>query len=207
MTIYSLDVLLFLFGTSLLFHVPFELLFPDLHIVFLKAGQVVWYSHLFQNFPQFIVIHTVKGFGIVNKAEVDVFLERSCFFDDPRDVGSLISGSSAFSKSSLNIWKFMVQVLLKPGLENFEHYFTSVQDECNCVAVWAFFGIAFLWDWMKTNLFQSCGHCWVFQICWHIECSTFTASCFRITKVKFGQQMNLSIFIKPLLIFRILGIS
>ena len=121
---YSLVILLFLFGTSLLFHVQFSLLLPDL--VFQEAGQVVWYSHLFQNFPQFIVIHTVKGFGIVNKAEIDVFLELSCFFHDPADVGNLISGSSAFSKTSLNIWKFMVHVLLKPGLENFEHYFTSM---------------------------------------------------------------------------------
>ena len=87
---------------------------------------MVWYSHLFQNFPHFIVIHTVKGFGIVNKAEIDVFLELSCFFDDPTDVGNLISGSSAFSKSSLNIWKFTVHILLKLGLENFEHYFASV---------------------------------------------------------------------------------
>ena len=87
---------------------------------------MIWYSHLFQNFPQFIVIHTVKGFGIVNKAEIDVFLELSYFFDDPTDVGNLISGSSAFSKSSLNTWKFTVHVLLKPGLENFEHYFTSM---------------------------------------------------------------------------------
>jgi len=87
---------------------------------------VVWYSHLFQNFPQFIVIHTVKGIGIVNKAEIDVFLELSCFYDDPVDVGDLISGSSAFSSTSLNVWKFTVHVLLKPGLENFEHYFTSV---------------------------------------------------------------------------------
>ena len=87
---------------------------------------MVCYSHLFQNFPQFIVIHTVKGFGIVNKAEIDVFLELSCFFDDPADVGYLISGCSAFSKISLNIWKFTVHVLVKPGLENFEHYFTSV---------------------------------------------------------------------------------
>ena len=86
---------------------------------------MVWYSHLFQNFPQFIVIHTVKGFGLVNKAEVAVFLKLSCFFSDPADVGNLISGSSAFSKSSLNIWKFMVHVLLKTDLENFEHYFTS----------------------------------------------------------------------------------
>ena len=87
---------------------------------------MVWYSHLFQNFPQFVVIHIVKGFGIVNKAEIDVFLELSCFFDDPADVGNSISGSSAFSKASLNIWKFMVHVLLKPGLKNFEHYFTSM---------------------------------------------------------------------------------
>ena len=87
---------------------------------------MVWYSHLFQNFPQFIVIHTVKGFGIVNKAEVDVCLELSCFFDDPTHVSNLISGFSAFSKTSLNIWKFVVHILLKPGLENFEHYFTSI---------------------------------------------------------------------------------
>ena len=87
---------------------------------------MVWYSHIFQNFPQFIVIHTVKGFDIVNKAEIDVFLELSCFSDDPADVSNLISGSSAFSKTSLNIWNFTVHVLLKPGLENFEHYFTSV---------------------------------------------------------------------------------
>ena len=87
---------------------------------------MVWYSHLFKNFPQFVLIHTVKGLGIVKKAELDVFLDLSCFFDDPADVGNLISGSSAFSKTSLNIWKFTVHVLLKPGLENFEHYFTSV---------------------------------------------------------------------------------
>ena len=87
---------------------------------------MVWYSHLIQNFPQFIVIHTVKGFGIVNKAEIDVFLELSCFFNDPTDVGNLISGSSAFSKYTLNVWKFIVHVLLKPVLENFEHYFASV---------------------------------------------------------------------------------
>ena len=87
---------------------------------------MAWYSHLFKNFPQFAVIHTVKDFGIVNNAEIDVFLELSCFFNDPANVGNLISGSSAFSKISLNIWKFTVHVLLKPGLENFEHYFTSV---------------------------------------------------------------------------------
>ena len=110
-----------------------------------EAGQVVWYSHL-----QFIVIHTVKGFGIVNKAAIDVFLELSCLFHDPADVGNLISASSAFSKTSLNIRKFMVQVLLKPGLENFEHYFTSMWDESSCAAVWAVFGIAFLWDWNEN---------------------------------------------------------
>ena len=87
---------------------------------------MVWFSHLFQNFPQFTVIHTVKGFGIVNKAEIDVFLELSSFFDDPVDVGNLISGSSAFPKTNLNIWKFAVHLLLKPGLENFDHYFTSM---------------------------------------------------------------------------------
>ena len=118
----------------------------DLHTGF-SGGR---YSHLFKNFSQFVVIHTVKDFGIVNKAEVDVFLELSCFFDNPTDVGNFISGSSAFSKTSLNIWKFTVHVLLKPGLENFEHYFTSVWNECNCAAVWAFFGIAFLWDWNEN---------------------------------------------------------
>ena len=115
-----------------------------------EAGQVVWYSHLFQNFPQFLVIHTVKGFGIVDKAEIDVFLELACFFHDPADVGNLISGSSAFSKSILNIWNFMVHIVLKPDLENFEHYFTSMWDECNCTVVWEFFGIAFLWDWNEN---------------------------------------------------------
>ena len=96
---------------------------------------MVWYFHLFKNFSQFVVIHTVKGFGIVNKAEIDVFLELSCFFSGPADVGNLNSGSSAFSKSSLNIWNFTVHVLLKPGLENFEHYFTSVWDKYNCAVV------------------------------------------------------------------------
>ena len=96
---------------------------------------MVWYSHLFQNIPQFIVIHTVKGFGIVNQAEIDVFLELSWFFDDPAGVGNLISGSSAFSNTRLNICKFKIHVLLKPGLENFEHYFTSICDECKCVVV------------------------------------------------------------------------
>ena len=98
-----------------------------------------------------------QGFGIVNKAEIDVFLELFCFFHDPEDVGNLISGSFAFSKTSLNIRKFTVHVLLKPGLENFEHYFTSVWDEYNCEVVWAFFGIAFLWDWNEN---------WPFPVLW-----------------------------------------
>ena len=113
------------------------------------------YSYLLKNFPQFVVIHTVKGFGLVNKAEVDVFLELSCFFDDPTGVSNLTSGSFAFSESSLNIWKFMVHILLNPGLEEFEHYFASVWDEGNCAVVWAFFGIAFLWDWNENRPFSS----------------------------------------------------
>ena len=99
---------------------------------------------------EFDVIHTVKGFGVINKAEVDVFLEFSCFLYDPTDVGNLISGSSAFNKSSLNIWKFTVHVLLKPGLEIFEYYFAGMWNECNCGVVWTFFGIAFLWDWNEN---------------------------------------------------------
>ena len=122
-----------------------------------EAGKVVWCSHLLKNFPQFVVIHTVKGFSVVNEAEVDVFMEFSCFFCDPMDVGNLISGPSAFSKSSLNIWKFLVHVLLKPGLKNFEHYFASVWDECNCAGVWTFFGIAFLRDWNEN---------WPFPVLW-----------------------------------------
>ena len=123
-----------------------------------EADQVVWYPHLFQNFPQFIVIHTVKGFGIVNKAEIDVFLELSCFYHDPADVGNLISGSSAFSKTSLNIRKFTVHILLKPGLEILSSTLLA-WDECNCAVVWAFFGIAFLWDWNEN---------WPFLVLWQL---------------------------------------
>ena len=113
-----------------------------------EAGKVVWYSHFLKNYPQFVVIYTVKGFGIINKA--DVFLELSCVFSDSTDVGNLVSGSSAFFKSSLNIWKLMVHILFKPGLENFEHYFPSVWDEYNCAVVWTFCGIALLWDWNEN---------------------------------------------------------
>ena len=122
-----------------------------------EAGQVVWYSHLLKNCPQFVVIRTVKGFGVINKSEVDVFLELSCFFNVPLDVVNLISGSSAFSESSLNIWKFTVHVLLKPDLENFEYDFASMWVECNCAVVWTFFGIAFLWDWNEN---------WPFPVLW-----------------------------------------
>ena len=126
------------------------------------------------------MIHTVKDFGIVNKPEVEFFLELSCFFYDPADVGNLISGSSDFSKSSLNIWKFSVHVLLKPYLENFEYYFASIVwwvqlcGSLNILCHWLSLGL----KW-KLNLFQSCAHCWVFQICWHIECSTLKASSLR----------------------------
>ena len=108
----------------------------------MQVSQEVWYSCLFKNFPQFVVIHTVKGFSIVNETEVDVFLQFSCFFYDPADVGDLIFGSSAFSKSSLYIWKFSVHVLLKPILEDFEHDLASVWNECSYTAVWTFFFIS-----------------------------------------------------------------
>ena len=154
MTIYNLDALLFLFGTVCCSMSSSNCCFLTCIQVSQEAGQVVWCSHLFQNFPQFIAIHTVKGFGVVNKAEIDVFLELSCFFHDPADVGNLISGSSAFYKTS---WKFTVHLFSKPCLENFEHYFTSMCDECNCAVVWAFFGIAFLRDWNEN---------WPFPVSW-----------------------------------------
>ena len=153
MTIYSIEVFLFHFGTSPILTVAS---WPAYRFLW-RQVRWVWYSHLLKNFPQFVVIQTVKGFSIVNEAEVDVFLELSCFFNDPMDVDNLISGSSTFSKCSLNIWKFLVHVLLRPSLENFEHYFASVWDECNCVIVWAFFGIAFLWDWNEN---------WPFPVLW-----------------------------------------
>ena len=127
-----------------------------------KAGQVVWYSHLLKNFPQFVVIHTVKGFNTVNEA--DVFLEFSCFFDDPTDVGHLISGSSAFSKSRLNIWKFLVHILLKPRLENFEHYFASVRwvQLCGSLNIlWYCLSLGLEWK-LTFSSFISCTVNWPF---------------------------------------------
>ena len=159
---YSLDVLLSQFGTMPCsnWSMPCSnCCFMTCIQVSQEAGKVVWYAHLSRNFPQFIVIHTVKDFNITSIGEVDVFLELSCFFNDPTDEAIWSSGSSASSKSSLNIWKFTVQVLSKPGLENFEHYFASVWDECNCVVVWTFFGIDFLWDWNKN---------WPFWVLWRL---------------------------------------
>ena len=124
----------------------------------LETGKVVWHSHLFNNFPLFVVVHTVKGFSVVNKAEVYIYiLESPCFFYDPTVVGNLISGSSAFSKSSLCIWKFLVYVLLKPSLKDFEHYLPILGNECNCMVVWTFLGIALLWDWSEN---------WPFPVLW-----------------------------------------
>ena len=155
MIVYSLDVLLFQFGTSLL---PCPVLtvafWPDTGFLRGRSGGLA--------FPSGRIFHsllwsTQSKALTVSKAEIDVFLELSCFFSDPADVGNLISGSSAFSKTSLNIWKFMVHVLLKPGLENFEHYFASMWDGCNCTVVWAFFDISFLWEWDEN---------WPFPVLW-----------------------------------------
>ena len=121
-----------------------------------EGGKVVWYSHLLKNFPVCCDPH--KGFSIVNEAEADVFLEFSCFFYDLKDVGNFISGSFTFSKSSLNIWNFSIHVLLKTSLENFEHYFASIWDKCDCAVVWTFFGTAFLWVWNENWPFPICGH-------------------------------------------------
>ena len=126
------------------------------------------------------MIHTVSGFSVVNEAEVDVLSGVLLLFLWSNGCWQFGFWFSAFSKSRLNIWKFLVHVLLKPSLENFEHYFASMWDECNCVVLWTFFNIPFLWDCSENWPLSFCGHCWVFKICWHIECSTFTASSFRI---------------------------
>ena len=137
------------------FHVLFKLLLLSCIEASQESGQLFCYPHLFQNSPKFIIIHTVKVFGIMNKADVHPFLEPPCFIDDPADAGHLISASSDFSKNSLNLWKFMVHVLLKHGWKKVWHYFTSVWDECNCALVWAFFALPFFGIGMKTDLFQS----------------------------------------------------
>ena len=156
-TVYSLVVLLSQFWTSPLFHAWFNCCFLTYIQVLQEAGKVVWYSHLLKNFPQCVVIHTFKGFSIVNEAKVDAFLELSCFFYDQMDVGNFISGSSAFSKSSLYIWKILVHILLKSSLKDFEHYFVSMWNEHNSMVVWTFFDIALLWDWNEN---------WPFLVQW-----------------------------------------
>ena len=152
MTVYNLVVLLFQLSVVLC---PVLTCFLTCIQISQKAGKVVWYSHLFQKFPQFIVIQTVKGFGVVSKAEVDVFLELSCFFDDPADVGSLISGSSAFLNPAWPSGRSRFTYCW--SLTWFEYYFASVWDECNCAIVWTFFGIAFLWGWNEN---------WPFPVLW-----------------------------------------
>ena len=159
MTIHNLDVFLSRFGTVCCSMSSYNCCFLFSTQISEEAGQVVWYSRFLKNFLQFVVIHTVKGYGIIKKAEVNVFLELACFFYDLTGVGNLISGSFGFSKSSLNIWKFSVHILLKPCLENFEYCFASVWDECNCAVVWTFFVIAFLWDWNEN---------WPFQVLWSL---------------------------------------
>ena len=126
------------------------------------------------------MIHTIKGFHVVSEAEVDVFLEFPCFLYDPMSVSYLISGSSAFCKSSFYIWKLSIHVLWKPTLKDFEYNLTSMRNTHNCTVVWTFFGIPLLWDWNENWPFLVLFHCWVFQICAYIECSTLTASPFRI---------------------------
>ena len=122
-----------------------------------EAGNEVWCSHVIKNIPQFVVIYTVKGFSIVNEAEVDFFLEFPCFFYDPVYIGNMISCSSAFSKSSMDTWKFLVHLLLKPSLKDFEHNSAGMWNECHCAIIWTFFSIAFLWDWNEN---------WPFPVLW-----------------------------------------
>ena len=157
LTIYSLDVLLSQFGTSPFFHLYSSFCFLTSIHISQETGKEVWCPRLFKNFPQFGVIHTVKGFSLDNTEEIDDFLEFSCFLYVPKDVGNWISFSSAFSQFSLNIWKFLVHVLLKPCLENFEHVFGNMWNECNCLVLWTFFGIALLWGWNEN---------WPFPVLW-----------------------------------------
>ena len=156
MTIYSFDILLSQSGTSLLFTSDSNNYFLTCIQISQEASKVVWYSHLFKNFPLSLVIHTVKGFAIISKAEVEIFLELSCFFNDPTNVGNLISGSSAFSKSNLNIWKLTVHILLKTGLENVEHYFVSMWDECNCAVGWMLLYPGFENEVLLLSWFSQC---------------------------------------------------
>ena len=148
--------------------------------IFQEAGKVVWYSYLLKNFPQFVVIHTVKDFSLVNETDLDVFLEFPCFFYNPMDAGNWIFGSSAFSKSSFYIWKFLVHILLNPSLKGFEHYLASTWNECNCMIVWTFFGIALLWGWDENWPFPVLWPLLSFVIYWCINCSNLSASSLRV---------------------------
>ena len=150
MTIYSLVVLLSQFEPVSCSMSGSNCCFLTYIQVSQETGKATWYSHLFMNFPQFVVIHAVNGFSIINEAEVDIFLEFPCFLHDLTNVDNLISGSYAFSKSSLYIWKFLVHILLKPSLKDFEHNLTSMQNECNCTVILTFFGTALLWDWNEN---------------------------------------------------------
>ena len=144
-----------------------------------EIGKGVWYSHLFKNFLQFVVIHTVKGISIISEAEVDVYLEFPCLLYDATNVVYLLSSSSAFSKPRLCTWKFSVHIILKPSLKDFEHNLTSMWNECKCMVLWTSFGTALLWDW-NENTFSSPLATAVFRICCYILCNSFTASSFRI---------------------------
>ena len=146
-----------------------------------EAGNMAWYSHLFKNFPQFVVIHTVKGFGIVNKAEVSAFSGTFLLFWWSKRCWQFDLWFLCLFKIQLKHLEVHGSCTVKSSLENFEHYFTSAWDECNCAVVWTFFGIAFFGIGMTTHFLQSCGHCWSFQICWHIECITLITWSFRIS--------------------------
>ena len=140
---------------------------------------MVWYSHLSKSFPQFVMINTVKGFSIVDELKINIFVKFPCFLYNPVNVGNLISSSSSFSKPILNIWKFLIRIMLKPSMNNFKHDLTSLGDEYNCLTVGTFLVLPFLGIRMRIDFFQSCGHCRVLQICQHNECKTWMASPFR----------------------------
>ena len=165
MTIYSLVILFSQFWTSPLLHVWVCYFLTHIQVSE-ETSKVGCYSHLFGNFPVCCDPHSQRLWHS-QWSRSRCFSGTFWFFDDPADVGNLTSSSSAFSKSSLNVWKFMVHVLLNPGLENFEHYFASMWDECNCMVVWAFFGIAFLWDWNEN---------WPFPVLWLLQSSKFAGS-------------------------------
>ena len=140
---------------------------------------MVWYSHLSKSFPQFVMINTVKGFSIVDELKINIFVKFPCFLYNPVNVGNLISSSSSFSKPILNIWKFLIRIMLKPSMNNFKHDLTSLGDEYNCLTVGTFLVLPFLGIRMRIDFFQSCDHCRVLQICQHNECKTLMASPFR----------------------------